>query len=210
MTYESKRAFKTPEFKIAFIMGMIIVLSHIVFSKIPEAISMSSYMNENFEMKYPESCYVAWIGIDNRFYMYLYLLILPVIAAMPYSTSLFTDLKGSIAANVITRVGKLKYLRNKFIAVFISGGIVSCIPLIVDMLLCFMLFPAVNVEPASKAVLMPKGSFSLLYYEHPLVYFIICLVMIYIYSGVMSVFCLTSTFYVKHKYSVMINGFIIR
>lgn len=76
---------------------------------------------------------------------------------------------------------------QKFTAVFLSGGIVSCVPLIFNILLCTAVVPTIKPQAAaSTSNMVPKGSFSALLFTHPAVYVAISLMVIFLFSGALA------------------------
>lgn len=209
LKYELERALRTPEFICALAAGLMIVLLHIIFHVVPALMGNIRYLNISYDMMYPQSSYISWIVMDRRLYMYIFLFIAPILAALPYASSLYTDIRGSMAVNVMARTGKKRYLRSKYAAVFLSGGIVCCLPLVIDMLICMMLLPSVKPEPAANTILLPKSSMAGIFYDHPLVYSVISLLFIFVFCGLIAVFALTTTYYVKYKYTIYLVGFIV-
>lgn len=209
LKFELKQSFRTPQFKLAILIELALVILHFILRDIGLFITYTSLESFDTYMQYPKSSFEAWIAMDYRFYMYIILLICPIIAALPYSMSMYTHIRGSVGKNVLIRVGKTEYLKNKFLAVFINGGTTVCIPLIVDLLLCMALFPSINPEAPSQPILVAHSSFSRIYYNYPLLYCLIELLMIFIFSGIWAVLALACTKYVKYKYTILIVGIII-
>ena len=209
LKFELKQSFRTPQFKLALIIEFIIVILHFIIRDVSLFINNRSIEAFNVYMLYPVSSYEAWIALDYRFYMYMILLLCPILAALPYSTSHYTQIRGCIGKNVLIRVGKKKYLKNKLIAVFINGGVTVCLPLLVDLLMCMAIFPSIKPEVSSFTLLVPHSSFSNIYYNYPLLYCIIELGFIFVFSGIWAILALACTKYVKYKYTIVIIGAII-
>ena len=216
--YEIRQSLKTPQFYIAFGIEMFIVITHFVLStisqiKLNQTMKVSFLTTDNFSDKYmymPINIFNAWIAMDSKFYMYLILLISPVIAALPYASSLYTDIKGSMGKNILVRTGKSGFIRNKLIAVFISGGITVTIPILIDLLVCMCFFPYSKPESASFLFpLTPQSSFSNVFYTYPILFCVIELAMIFVFSGLWASIAYICTPYIKYKYTLLIIGMIL-
>ncbi|SEG00048.1 hypothetical protein [Lachnospira multipara] len=216
--FELKRSFKTPQFFMAIGLELLIVALHFVVVTVKRIVDNYSMLNdmhtiENFVDKVmfsPIDCFGAWIAMDYKFYMYIILFICPVIAAMPYATSYYTDVRGSVGKNVIVRIGKSKYLKNKLVAVFINAGVTVTIPIIIDLLVCMMFFPFHTPDAGGESdILCAYSSFSHLYYSSPLAFSIIEIIMIFIFSGIWACLALSISKYVKYRYSILLVGMIV-
>ncbi|HRL57609.1 MAG TPA: hypothetical protein PK462_10175, partial [Lachnospira sp.] len=111
---------------------------------------------------------------------------------------------------ICTRADKREYFYAKFTAVFLSGGIVSCVPLIFNILLCIAVVPVIKPQAAdSTSNMVPKGSFSALLFTHPAVYVAISLMVIFLFSGALAVFALNVAFYSNHIFTVLLAPLVL-
>lgn len=143
-------------------------------------------------------------------YSYLYLLILPILVTLPYVATFFSDVNNHLIEFICTRADKREYFYAKFTAVFLSGGIVSCVPLIFNILLCTAVVPTIKPQAAaSTSNMVPKGSFSALLFTHPAVYVAISLMVIFLFSGALAAFALNVAFYSNHIFTVLLAPLVL-
>lgn len=88
---ELKRAFTNIRFYIALLVGMLIITLHLI-DIIPEMIN--SYECDG---EFVKTTFYVWIGAGTyKWHTYLYFLIFPLIATLPYGISTFTDRKNCV------------------------------------------------------------------------------------------------------------------
>lgn len=69
------------------------------------------------------------------------MVLLPVIASVPFSDSYYIDKKSGIYLSVLTRTSQLNYIFSKAIVTFLSAFIVLFIPLLLNQILCLIMGP---------------------------------------------------------------------
>lgn len=142
--FEVKRMLRNPGFYIALLIGLIVSVVHWIVEVLPVVRGMDKYMSLDFALLYPPNLYNSWICEGNNMYSYLYLLILPILVTLPYAATFFSDVNNHLIEFICTRADKREYFYAKFTAVFLSGGIVSCVPLIFNILLCTAVVPTIK------------------------------------------------------------------
>lgn len=208
--FEVKRMLRNPGFYIAMMIGLLISVVHWIVWVLPAARGMDKYMSLDFALLYPPNLYNSWICEGNNMYSYLYLLILPILVTLPYAATFFSDVNDHLIEFICTRADKREYFYAKFTAVFLSGGIVSCVPLIFNILLCMAVVPTIKPQAAdSTSNMVPKGSFSALLFTHPAVYIVISLVVIFLFSGALAAFALNVAFYSNHIFTVLLAPLVL-
>ena len=155
--FEVKRMLRNPGFYIAMMIGLIVSAAHWIVEVLPVVRRMDKYMSLDFALLYPPNLYNSWICEGNNMYSYLYLLILPILVTLPYAATFFSDVNDHLIEFICTRADKREYFYAKFTAVFLSGGIVSCVPLIFNILLCTAVVPTIKPQAAdSTSNMVPK------------------------------------------------------
>ncbi|MBS5328583.1 MAG: hypothetical protein KHX99_05305, partial [Atopobium sp.] len=141
------------------------------------------------------SAYTAWIPTRiGDFYSGLYYLLWPLLAAIPAAWILSNDSKEGVLEQQCLRIRKASVIRIKLYVSFISGGICSALPLILNFLvvICFLpLFTPKIYDEIYTAVPM-NSLFSGLFYNSPLAYVITLSVLAFILGGLFS--CTVSLF----------------
>ena len=141
------------------------------------------------------SAYTAWIPTRiGDFYSGLYYLLWPLLATIPTAWILSNDSKEGVLEQQCLRIKKASVIRIKLYVSFISGGICSALPLILNFLvvICFLpLFTPKIYDEIYTAVPM-NSLFSELFYNSPLAYVITLSVLAFIIGGLFS--CVVSLF----------------
>lgn len=208
--FEWSRAVRTPEFVISLCIGNIITVWHWIMSVLPAAARLNVYMAEDIPMVYPESVFTGWIGEGSSQYSYLFFLILPLLAALPYADSLFRDFKSNFINVICTKTDRKKFLVCRYLAVFLSGGIVSVMPLIVNFLLTMTVLPCVRPETTSYlSAKVPHTSFVGLYMHATWLFILVSLLIIFIHGGVVAGFSLVTAYYFHHRLAVLFSPLIL-
>lgn len=197
---ELQRAFKSSGFILSIITGLLISMVHSFFITVPLAIQFPEYIKTNLSMMFPGWLYTGgWLfGRQNPF-SYLYLLILPILAALPHGSSFYNDASSSIISNICIRTDRKKYYFSKYVSTFISGGTAVIIPIILNFIIAAMLLPAINPQPAAfESLIGENSSFPFLFYNLPLLYVVVYILIIFVFSGLLATISLISSFYVGH------------
>lgn len=169
---ELERAFKNTQFYISLGIGLIFVVAHYICDVLPVAnltlwAESSSY--------YPISLYAKWLGTDfSSVVTASFYFVLPIIAALPYLGSLFSDKSKGYIRNIVTRVPEKNYLAAKYVSVFLSAFAAVSFPLLLDLAVTATTLPALLPEPvAAQSAICNLSMFSGIYFSHPLIYILI-------------------------------------
>lgn len=211
--FELKRSIRTPGFYIALLIGSIIAIADwctyaLKFSR--HIYTIAQFETAKNPMSYPAYVYESWIGGGDSKFSELFFLILPLLVVMPYATSFYSDNKSNFINFICTRTRQKSYFRAKFFATFLTGGMVAILPLILNFLLCATVLPCVLPQiAAGRSLMRPNSTFSNIYYNHPLIYVIFSILIIFVFAGTLAVLALSVVFYAKYIYSVMLFPFVL-
>ncbi|MDR0515256.1 MAG: hypothetical protein LBG81_08895 [Coriobacteriaceae bacterium] len=115
----------------------------------------------------------------------LYFLLLPLLAAIPFSWSLLSERRSGYAAHLAARVGKTRYLVAKHAAAFIAGGTAAAVPLILNFVLCICFAPL--LVPTVQAITMfgvyEDALWSIFFYNLPLLYCGLRTALVFLFAG---------------------------
>ncbi len=102
---EMERALKGAAFKIALIIGMIIVTVQFVKVGLHNALNPLEFLN----MGTNSSIYrfYTWIGGNLNVYYTLYIRLLPIMVVLPYAATYYTDRRTGIIRNYYCRTKRL-------------------------------------------------------------------------------------------------------
>jgi hypothetical protein len=209
--FELKRAFANRLFVLALSIGFIIVFAHIVWA-IPQSIQ-SQEMFDVLIAKggYPNSLFNHWIGgRGDILQATLYFFLLPLLVCIPFADTLFTDRRGGYIRSIVTRVSQRRYYVAKAISVFLTAAAVAVVPLILDLILTALLFPAIIPTPtASTFPIFEFSMWSDLYYSVPFLYIAFYLVLIALFSGLLATVALVFSYLVANRFLVLLAPFIL-
>ena len=128
LKFELKRAFINRFFVISVLLGSIISVLQTVEASLPYAFSI----NFVYDI-YPMSVFNSYIGLSmTSVWTYVFFMIFPLIASLPYSSSYLSDVKGGYVKTIFIKTKKIYYFLAKLFAVFLSGGTVVLLPLILN------------------------------------------------------------------------------
>lgn len=158
---ELARAFRRKWFVISLAIGFAIALYNFFADVLPYASQLDLYMEKFYPTAYPGSLFTSWLGSNYSTGTYYFFLILPLLAAIPFSDTLFTDAKGGFIQNLCVRSNKRsQYFLAKYIATFCSGGMAIIIPMVFSFCLGCLVFPFLNPEPTVNSSLIGDLSLS--------------------------------------------------
>lgn len=208
---ELERAIKNKFLLISILIGLVITLSHLVQFVIPISKTLDDYLTINKPMMYPGWLFSTWIGGNSyTLQAFLYYLLIPILATIPFGDSFFLDKKSGFIKNVLIRTKKRNYYISKFIATFIVGGLVIVIPLLANFVLSAMLLPSMLPQASSGFDYINASSmWSTLYYTHPFMYVFSYLVIDFVFSGLIATIALAVSFFVEHRFVVVIAPFLL-
>ena len=147
---ELERAFKSWSLWLALIIGMGLSIAQIITRIIPAAMNpLMGYMPDNATLM-PISAFQVWIGNGVSFEYSLFIRLIPILAAMPYAVTYLSDIKSGIIKNYVTRTAKFNYLAAKYIAVFVTGGVVVVMPLLINYLTAITILPCLMLSSREK------------------------------------------------------------
>lgn len=201
---ELKRAFSGKRLLIALGIGMMISICHLILW-LPEVVSTAKYLDtEKQGLYYPLTVFYGWIGANTiTWQQYLYFLLFPLLASLPYGVSLFEDRKNGFIKNILTKCRKRDYYRAKYISVFLTGGFVVVIPLIFNLLVCMMFLPTICPEiTTNNYSVTSQTMFASIFYSYPLLYLSIYLVIDFIFGGLLATISLLVCDMTEYKFVV--------
>lgn len=167
-------------FRLALIVGITIALCH-TKETVPMVQEARYY---NLEMQHtlgipgfggPDPCslFLYWMPFTGYTYgSFLFYEIWPFLAAMPFAWSYSQERYCGYYLQSISRVSKCAWFNAKFLAVFISGGIITAIPLLVSLMAQATFAPAIPLKYQMMQVIGISNADFLasLYYTHPWIY----------------------------------------
>lgn len=209
---ELGRALRSGGMVAALIIGSVVALAQVIQYQIP-AYRINQAMD--FEKVPILSLYTisdSWMG-GSPIYLetFLYFLILPILAALPFGTSYFTDRSSGFTKGIYTRSSRKQYLTAKYVAALISGGIAVSLPLLLNLACGMVLLPNL-VAPS----ILPHNGINAgnmlhtIYFSKPLLYILAFLCTDFALGGLWACAALASSFLSDYKIVVLICPFFIQ
>ena len=209
-TNEIKRAFNTIGMKLALLVGCALSIWHVITVIMPISEGQNYELSANAidDLYVPISLFSTWMG--NELFpiqSYIFYLILPLLAVLPFGSSFFEDIKSGYIINVCTRVEKKIYFKAKYLAVFLSGGVAVVAPLLLNLVLSSMFMPAFIPDNGTVGTISPTTMAYEVFFTHPLIYVLMLIVIDFIFAGVIATLALSYTYFTEHRFGVMIVPF---
>lgn len=135
---------------------------------------------------------------------------IPILATLPFGSSFYDDINRGYARNVCVRAKKKYYLVAKYIAVFVSGGCVVAIPMVLSFLISSIFLPTMLPEASYTFTnIYPAYKWADLFYVQPLLYTSIYIFITFLFSGVTASLSLFITFFLDRKFVTFVFPFFI-
>lgn len=209
---EIDRAFRGKGLKISLGIGMFISMAHIVQWIIPHAKGWNEMVQYfKSDMQYPISLYYEWMcGNTYNPEGFLYFLILPLLAVLPYSISFYQDREKGFVHQICVRTERINYFIAKTVAAFLAGGIAVTVPLVVNFLICAMFLPALPIQGLAGTFINTSVLWYRIFAVCPIVYVLIFLILDFIFAGLTACLPLFFSFFSEKKYVILMMPFVIQ
>ena len=116
----------------------------------------------------PISTDIKWIGFRGN-EMDVYLLLMPVIASLPFSTSYNSDKSDGFKPFVSKEISLFFLFSNEIYRYIFCGGLLYTFPFILSLLFCKLTIPD-GVPTAGSGIINDNGMFANLYETSPITY----------------------------------------
>ena len=209
---ELKRSLDTVGMKIAVFMGLIIACynKYTVLSRIYNSIRYCKEMG--IELPYAGfqklTFYSYWIVSAGESAIFYLIYFVGLMVALPYGVSYYSDNKNGIIKNICTRTDKGKYLRSKYLATFISGGIVSVIPLFFDFCLSKLCVPVDYIRVQGTA-LRVSNEWGVFVVDHIYLAAVIYMILWFVFGGALTTVSLLTSVLTDNFFTVQLMPFFI-
>ncbi|MVB12524.1 hypothetical protein CAFE_32640 [Caprobacter fermentans] len=198
------------QFLFACLLGSLIAISNFVQQVFPAFLRNNRLAASNFSQNLPPAnVFQVWLGANPvGMEQFLYYLLLPIIAVLPYADSYFIDKKTGYLKNFLIRVTRKDYFISRYIAAFISGGLAFSIPLLINFLVTNLLLPSMAPDPYYSSI-GETSMWNTLYYSEPIFYTLLFIIMAFLFSGAFSTISLLISDFVEHRFIVVIFPFLL-
>ena len=206
---EMRRAFSSFGFWVALIAGNLFAVLHLVTEIIPIHVEFNNSLGGGDIA--PQTVWYAWLGWNiggTHAYNYIYYTIVPILAVLPYAVSGWEDIKSSYRVQLCTRIERKKYFKAKYFAVFVSGGTVCTIPILFDLLLCYLFLPGFPISASYCIGPSYSDAWAELFYTCPLAYALVFTVILFCFGGVYACMGLAVTELLENRFLIQIFPYI--
>lgn len=216
MKIEFKRALLNPYFVYICLIGILIAIIHsynnIVLYKSVES-NFYNMVTNGHNPYYPLfSIFTMWIGQDgenkiaNLFYT-----ILPIFSVIPYTWSYCKDTETGYYGKTVKKFGRFNYHLSKYIAVFISSGLVTVVTPIIDFFISIHFIPATHPDSVYDIYyeIFSNNFLADIFYTHPVIYVIIFILLNFVYYGLFGCIGYAVSTLLKSKTIALVTPLII-
>lgn len=208
---EVKRSFCNRFFLISlFISGALVIWYSI------ERLSFCINKNNTFPVDimpcdFLETSFTNWLGSHNMFIQQnIFYIIIPLLAAIPFAGSFYSDINGGYAKNVCVRTKKSYYLISKYIAVFISGGSAAALPMLFSFLICAAFLPSMAPEVSyAYTNIFSSDKWSGLLFTQPLLYVLLYCGVTFLFAGLTACMALGITYFSSKSFLPLLFPFFV-
>lgn len=215
---EIHRAFHNRGMLLSLIIGCLLSLTHVIqYQILPLYLNQKLVISEYSEFSKvrttaPSCVADTWLaGNTANWVVFVYFLILPILAMLPFGVSYFSDRESGYLKNIYSRMSRKQYLTNKYLSAFLSGGTAITIPLILN-LLCAMVFLPNLLPP----IILRQNSIDAtcflykIYFSNPLLYIWIFIGFDFLLGGMFACIALVASYLSDYKVIVGIIPFFLQ
>lgn len=189
LTFELRRAFLGKVFWLCFCVGFALAIANIMLTAAPHALlPLFAHLRAGDGTVPAFSFFGEWMGLSGDIASTIFYYLAPILATVPFGTSLASDLNSCYAVQVISRVGRKKYFAAKLLANFLAAGVVVTVPQIINIAIVACLVPQIPPDPTT-GTFMVQSAHMLgdVFYEQPWLFIVIFLILSFVGSGLFSV-----------------------
>lgn len=212
---ELKKSTKNINFITCVIVGSVLCIASAVMQiqsyeqkmDVINFIQKSYIINNELEAK---TLYNSWIGMDGfSLYNSLFYMFMPLICTLPFAWSYNKERNLCYERNMVIRCGRFRYYAAKYLATFISGGLVILLPILLNVLLVAMKIPAYHstVDYDLYIGVEYPMLWSRVFYDNPLLYLVLYVTLIFLFCGLLAVLGMTVSYFTRNKVAVLIVPF---
>ncbi|MCI8515257.1 MAG: hypothetical protein HFI93_11650 [Lachnospiraceae bacterium] len=205
---ERRRAFRSKGFWLALLIGCALALSDswVHFQRVQ--LGRAYEIQKALDWYDPSTAFSQWIGAGVEWQAVVFYLIFPILAVLPHGTNYYQDRKSGYLKNILQRTDKRTYLRAKYGAVFLSGGTVVLIPLLLNFFLLTLYMPMRTADPLAMLA-GPSSPWVQLCYSHTFLYTVIYWVLPFVTGGLFATVSLIMGRLVDFYFTVLIAPFVL-
>ena len=214
---ELKKALCNRMLLLSLLIGCVLSLLHVwqiqgdVSPLIQDMKNMLSY-DPNYAVSFDGvSLFIHWMAhsfleLGSSIFYFIW----PLLAAIPYGCSYYQDRKSGLFNQMVSRCSVKQYYFSKFMAAFVSGGIVVSIPVLLNLLVNALFLPAIKPNPGLPLYLILNGqAFSALYYTHPWLHGLLWCGLDFLWGGIAAGLCFLFGSRPRHPVVILTTPFLL-
>lgn len=199
--FECKRGFRSRGFRISCLIGFsICILDLFFFCKI---------FWQDLGCKIVSQ---AWIGTDFQLaFNSLYYVLFPILAALPFGSSYYQDLKTGYVKNLCVKISRKEYYAAKSIAVFLTAFVAVAMPLLFNLILCMGIVPLHTPEKLTflNAGILDRNLFAEIFYTVPALYCFLFILLDGVFAGILAMYSVCIAERVESAFSAIAAPFAV-
>ncbi len=199
------RTLRSKAMAAAVLAGCVVTVLQILVDVVP----FLQYQQTSDFTIFPLTVFEKWIGlmIGGMFPIYYYFFI-PIAGAVPCALSMYTDRKTGYVKNVFTRTKKRNYYAAKFVSAFLSAGIVSALPQIVNLLIVALLLPSTHPYPGIGYVgVLGDALWGEIFYTEPYLYIFLYLILDFVLYGLFNTLAVALSWLISNRFAILLIPF---
>lgn len=154
----------------------------------------------------------AWIGTDYQFVTNsLFYVLLPVLAALPYGSSYYEDIRSGYMKNILLHTSRRCYYTAKSVVMFVMAAVTVMLPLALDLMAVMAVYPLRMPERLEflSAGILDVNLFSGLYETNSALYALAFILMDGMFAGILALFSMCVAERVESRFSAVVLPFVI-
>ncbi|MDO5047580.1 MAG: hypothetical protein Q4D88_03430 [Anaerococcus sp.] len=136
-------------------------------------------------------------SLGKGFVMYIFLSF--IIAALPMADSMIEDRQTGIIGTYLLKTSRKKYLRNRFVMNFIYGGAFVALTILINLLIWLLIRPTYDLTYFNNTLINDFFLIDLIV-DHPIIFYILTLLRIFMVGGIMASFAMVLNDIFKSKF----------
>ena len=212
---EFEKAFKSIWFLLPLAIGLICSVCSGVQRGLVCARSLSLSESSSLTKWFPPytaSIYNQWLPLDiNTAFSDLFFFLAPLLYVTVYAWSYAQESKCGYLAHMLTRTYRLKYYFIKYLAVFLTGGLVIVIPMLINLVVLACFIPAYTPEVFDLVFtyMGMQSAFAEQFYTAPGLYVVLRLILNFLLCGLWAACTLAISTILRNRITIMVVPFLL-
>ena len=206
---ELERAFRNKWFYITLLIELILVIVDVVTVALPVRRAYEEFYIPLRDYQIP-GAYCLWMVAHCSSVYKLLHLIFPLLISIPYTYTIYNDVKSNYIHNIACRISKKKYYMSKLITQFVVGMVVVAFCLLSSFILTATVLPLEHPTLASAEYKFSNHNvFSTIYYNHTFIAVILFIILESFVFGIIGCIGFVFAYLLNNVIMVMLSTFII-